>query len=223
MGNEEMANAKRQNILAAAAKVFETHGYAEATVDAVAAEAGIAKGSVYNYFSSKQELFTSVFTESMSVEEKEIVARFGQASSPVDRLMLLFDHWYERYSHHQQIGRLVLECWASAARESHDGHVGPMSTMLNDLYARWREMLTGIISQGQQQGQFLANLGPTMAASVLMGTLDGLTLQGILGVGIVVDQELLLRLKRGFLVVLGATEAAEKLVQQETTDANDPS
>ena len=69
MGDTEMAKAKRQKILAAAAKIFETYGYAEATVDAVAAEAGIAKGSVYNYFSSKQELFTSVFTESMSVEE----------------------------------------------------------------------------------------------------------------------------------------------------------
>ena len=223
MGDTEMAKAKRQKILAAAAKIFETYGYAEATVDAVAAEAGIAKGSVYNYFSSKQELFTSVFTESMSVEEKEIVARFDRASSPVDRLMLLFDHWYERYSHYQQIGRLVLECWASAARESHDGRAGPMSTMLNELYARWRETLTGIIAQGQQQGEFLPDLGSTMAASVLMATLDGLTLQGILGVGIVVDQELLLRLKRGFLVVLGATEAAEKLVQQETSDANDPS
>ena len=54
---------RREEILAAAEKVFEANGYAAATIDAVAAAAGVAKGSIYNYFKSKQDLFTQLFSE----------------------------------------------------------------------------------------------------------------------------------------------------------------
>lgn len=204
MGNTD-TNGKRQQILEAAVKVFEERGYSDATVDSVAAEAGVAKGSVYNYFSSKQDLYTAVFTKSMANEENQILGQFERAPSPVHRLLLLFDHWYELYGHHTQIGRLVLECWTSAARETQvSDDKGPMASMLNELYAKWREAISGIVVEGQAAGEFRAELEPTMAASVVMGVLDGLTLQGILGVGVSVNEEFLLRLKRGFLIVLGA-------------------
>ena len=138
-------------------------------------------------------------------EENQILGQFERAPSPVHRLLLLFDHWYELYGHHTQIGRLVLECWTSAARETQvSDDKGPMASMLNELYAKWREAISGIVVEGQAAGEFRAELEPTMAASVVMGVLDGLTLQGILGVGVSVGVEFLLRLKRGFLIVLGA-------------------
>jgi TetR/AcrR family transcriptional regulator, mexJK operon transcriptional repressor len=48
---------KRQAILAAAAAVFAREGYAQAGVDAIAAEAGAAKPTVYNHFGDKESLF----------------------------------------------------------------------------------------------------------------------------------------------------------------------
>jgi TetR/AcrR family transcriptional regulator, mexJK operon transcriptional repressor len=48
---------KRQAILAAAGEVFAREGYAQAGVDVIAAEAGVAKPTVYNHFGDKETLF----------------------------------------------------------------------------------------------------------------------------------------------------------------------
>ena len=51
---------KEQAILAAALKVFSQNGYSGASVDAVAAEARITKPTLYQYFDSKEQLFTAM-------------------------------------------------------------------------------------------------------------------------------------------------------------------
>src|SRR5580698_9110810 len=52
-------------ILAAARKVFATRGFSEATVDEIAAEAGIAKGTVYLYFSSKKDIYLAALMQGL--------------------------------------------------------------------------------------------------------------------------------------------------------------
>jgi len=48
---------KKNHIIYAAAKVFSEKGLENATVDDIAREAGIAKGSIYQYFKSRDEIF----------------------------------------------------------------------------------------------------------------------------------------------------------------------
>ena len=53
--------AKREAIVAAAIRQFAEHGYEGARVDAIAAEVGIAKGSVFAHFESKAGLFVAAY------------------------------------------------------------------------------------------------------------------------------------------------------------------
>jgi AcrR family transcriptional regulator len=53
----------RRRLLQAAAGHFARHGYEAANVNAIALEAGFAKGTIYNYFPSKRELFAEVLSE----------------------------------------------------------------------------------------------------------------------------------------------------------------
>ena len=46
----------KQKLLDAATKLFESQGYFSTTVEQITDEAGVSKGLVYNYFSSKEEL-----------------------------------------------------------------------------------------------------------------------------------------------------------------------
>lgn len=55
--HEVLSEFRCAEILAAAKKVFATRGFSDATVDEIAAEAGIAKGTVYLYFSSKKDIY----------------------------------------------------------------------------------------------------------------------------------------------------------------------
>jgi len=57
---------KRDAILRAATKVFAQHGYFQSQVADVAKVAGVAAGTVYLYFKSKDDLLVSIFERSMS-------------------------------------------------------------------------------------------------------------------------------------------------------------
>lgn len=52
--------AKRQAVIDAAERIFLDQGYANASMDGIAAEAGVSKRTVYNHFPSKQDLFQAV-------------------------------------------------------------------------------------------------------------------------------------------------------------------
>lgn len=62
-------------ILAAARKIFATKGFRDATVDDIAAEAGIAKGTVYLYYPSKKEMYLAALKQGL----EELRQRTGAA------------------------------------------------------------------------------------------------------------------------------------------------
>ncbi|WP_394618345.1 TetR/AcrR family transcriptional regulator [Lentzea sp. JNUCC 0626] len=65
---------KRRAITSAARKVFGRDGYSRAGVDAIAAEAGVSKRTLYNHFSDKEQLFLDVALEGA----REVTAEIGR-------------------------------------------------------------------------------------------------------------------------------------------------
>ena len=78
--------ARRQTILEAAAAVFAKHGLDSATIEMVAREAEVAVGTIYLYFSSRDDLFLQLTAERI----EELVARYADIQSsglaPLDEL-----------------------------------------------------------------------------------------------------------------------------------------
>ncbi len=80
---------KRERIVAAAAELFERHGYRLASISEVARRAGIAKGTVYLYFPSKGDLLLAVMMrESTSLYER-MEPILGPEQDPKERLRRL--------------------------------------------------------------------------------------------------------------------------------------
>jgi AcrR family transcriptional regulator len=204
----DKAQARRAEMLQAAGEIFAAKGYAAATVDDIAARAGVSKGTMYNYFDSKQELFLQLLTASISEDEAhsdDIIAQAGLTAR--EKLDAILDWWLGRFAQFQQIGRLVLEFWATAARE---GDQGPLSDAFTGMYARWRERLTGIFRQGDQAGEFYLPFGPEYAASLVMALLDGVQVQSILGFGTEPNETYLNAAKRAIFDSLqGSTHQAD--------------
>jgi len=195
---EETNTGRHKEILTAAERVFEASGYAQTTMDMVAAEAGISKGSIYNYFSSKQDLFRQIFAEAMAASEQKSLVILGQPISASAKIHRLLDHWFSSLGYHKRIGRLVLEFWASAARQQQ----GEMGKAFAATYALWRRRLADMIGEGVRAGEFRQDVNTTMAASLLMGVLDGIEVQSMLDLGLNVDGEFLAALKRAILIAL---------------------
>lgn len=201
------AEDRRRTILAAAAKVFDAHGYAATTVESVAEEAGIAKGSIYNYFQSKEDLFNQVFNSVVSVEFSDFWKVVKEDCPAIDKLNAVLDLWYERLEQHGRIGRLVLEFWATAARD--EQHKGEFATTFSEVYTNSRNLIASILAQGAADGEFGRQFDTPLEASLIVAILDGIQIESILQMGPKVDAELLAGLKRGILAALGGSVAAD--------------
>ena len=192
---------RRERILAAAEKVFQAHGYAAATMDAVAAEAGVAKGSIYNYFESKHDLFAQIFKKMTAGELARADELLAAPATAREKLEALLDYWSGRLEQYKRIGRLVLEFWATAAREDQQGE---LPAMFRQLYSQSRGMVAAILAEGAKSGEFSRQFDSPVAASLILAMLDGIEVQAILDMGITLDGEFLAAMKRSILAALTA-------------------
>jgi AcrR family transcriptional regulator len=71
---KERQERTREQLVAAASRVFARRGYHQATVEEIAAEAGFSTGAVYSNFSGKEELFLSLADRQVSERVAEIEA-----------------------------------------------------------------------------------------------------------------------------------------------------
>lgn len=192
---------RRQEILKAATVVFEAHGYGQTTVDAVAAEAKISKGSIYNYFPSKHDLFFEVFREAVQPDEQYVEDLIARDIPATDKLCLYVDHWFANIERYKSIGGLFLEFWANIAR---DQNRGDLTANFLELDAGWREQLARIVTQGQASGEFVFAGTVESMAMFVNATLDGITLHAIIDAGPELDPSVPETIKRGLLANLSA-------------------
>jgi AcrR family transcriptional regulator len=89
--------ARPQELLAAALDLFVERGFAATRLDDVAARAGVSKGTLYLYFTSKEELFKAVVRENVLPvlgEAEEIIDRYQGHSAALFQEIIL--GWWER-------------------------------------------------------------------------------------------------------------------------------
>ena len=87
---EAIRESSRNAILQAALRLFAERGYHATTIEAIAREAGIAKGLVYNYFVSKHELLRQLVL--LGVREfEDLLPELLRTADPVERLHVLFE------------------------------------------------------------------------------------------------------------------------------------
>src|ERR1700761_9133505 len=85
------ATTTRQRLLRAAQDLIEEGGYGAASVIAIAERAGVAGGTLYRHFASKEELFVELFRDVCGGEERAMIAAWeSSAAAPaVERLELV--------------------------------------------------------------------------------------------------------------------------------------
>lgn len=172
--------ARAQAILAAAARVFARRGLESCTMDEIAREAGVAKGTLYLYFPSKQELFLAVFdlfgrgliAEGAALMDSE---EFARAPFAV-RLPALLDNLFDWDEAFLELIPLWMEFWAAAG----SGELRErLATEFRELYVEVRALIAGMIERGQASGELRADLDAPAHAAVIAGALDGVMLQAI--------------------------------------------
>jgi AcrR family transcriptional regulator len=118
----ERKAATRARLLEAAARVYARSGFAGATLDEVAADAGFTKGAVYAHFGSKENLLMALLQEHLMGQIAEQLELFNRERSDRERPMWQrpiagSDSWMRSLSVDPDPFRLFVELWSYAQRD----------------------------------------------------------------------------------------------------------
>jgi AcrR family transcriptional regulator len=160
---------RRYEILSAAKNVFSRNGFHATTVGDIAREAGLAYGSVYQYFDSKEDLFHALMSVEADALRAHVVAAINASR----------DQPEESWKPLRAIVRATLEFFEADAATTtlllRDAYVlgGSFEKHLGKIYERFLEEMEGQMADAQPHGRVLG-APPRLVAfsiSVLIGQL----------------------------------------------------
>ena len=163
---------KREAILQAAIDIFAERGFFGAQVADIARVAGVAAGTVYLYFRSKDDLLISVFERTMRDGLVEGRAAVADIHDPCERLRRVARLHLARLGRNRSLA-VVFQV---ELRQSTKFMQRFSATLLRDYLG----LLRAAIVDGQAEGVFRADLNPTTTAKALFGALDEMATNWIL-------------------------------------------
>lgn len=86
--NVERGQATRAHLIEVATRLFATHGYDGTSIEAVLAESGVSRGSLYHHFPGKEALYLAVFEVLGDRLGADMTAALQHAADPVDMLRI---------------------------------------------------------------------------------------------------------------------------------------
>ena len=163
---------KRERILDAAERVFARAGFFSARVSEIAKEAGVADGTIYLYFKSKDDLLISLFESRMEAVNQMLAEAVAAETSPRAKL-LAFVYAYLDLVRRQPS---VAEVLTIELRQSSKF----MKSFSNPRFADFLRLLGSVIAEGQAAGELAADVPAPIVARMIFGILDELALAWLL-------------------------------------------
>ena len=163
---------KREAILRAAIRVFANNGYFNSKVADIARAAGVADGTVYLYFKSKEEILHSVFDKSMEEAIADGRKRLEAVSDPREKLRRIAQLHLERLGADRDL--------AVVFQVELRGSTKFMAEFSAAGFAEYLGLIRSTIEEGQRAGVFRSELKSKVMAKILFGALDEMATNWIL-------------------------------------------
>lgn len=169
---------KKQEIIQAALQVFSRYGFAKTKMIDVANAAGIGKGTIYEYFRSKEEIFAESFLYMMKKSDIMLEEALSKTDNPEQKLRAIVDIWLIHFL--EEAGdfmAIMMDFWAEGIRTKNEKILQIID--LKGLYHQYRQLIDDVLQEGVQRSVF-REINTMTFSSVMIAALDGLMLQWIL-------------------------------------------
>jgi TetR/AcrR family fatty acid metabolism transcriptional regulator len=151
---------KKMRILQAAVKVFSDKGFHEAKMEKIAEAADVGKGTVYEYFKSKEELFVEMFKSGSEYYMRKVKDEIDTACCAEEKLFKVMEIHFNFMRENRDLARLIMQ-------EHHQ-----TGKYMQEWGHRQREgkikLLTDIIIEGVEKKEFKTS-DPNITASLIFG------------------------------------------------------
>jgi AcrR family transcriptional regulator len=171
----QLKTAKKNQIIEAASAVFAQKGFARTTIAEVATQAGIGKGTVYEYFKSKEDLYFAVFEWFMAQTGSAVMVSIATLKgTAAEKLKAVSTSLMNSWDEMQDIFALFMEFWSASASPQNQPR---FKQVFKNGYGEFRGIVAALITEGIEHQEFRADIQVAPVAAALVGTWDALLLQ----------------------------------------------
>lgn len=164
---------KRERILEAAVRVFAKKGFYATRVSEVAKAAGVADGTIYLYFKSKDELLVSLFEDRVERLLAYLETELPGEARATDKLRRIIELQLGLLEGERDLAEVVTVIIRQSTKL--------MKEYAAPKFMAYLDAIAHVISEGQASGELRGDVSPHLAARAIFGALDGITMTWALG------------------------------------------
>ncbi|MBC8464014.1 MAG: TetR/AcrR family transcriptional regulator [Deltaproteobacteria bacterium] len=172
---------KEKAIARAALRLFSNKGYAATSVSQIARSAGIGKGTIYEYFETKEDLFLAAARLWMTLFEQEFASRIQEIENPIECLKALGERMTELVDPlDPAIARMSVEILRQGILKN--GIISKRRHAMKNMMSGMRRLVEGILLDGISKGIFKPEIAKDAEKIAInfLGYLDGIGLHSIM-------------------------------------------
>jgi AcrR family transcriptional regulator len=165
MGTVERRQREREqryeDILGAAKSIFFSKGFTETTMDDIANEAELSKGTLYLYFKNKEDLAHAIMYESFKILKEKIESALragGSGMEKIRRIVSIIPEYYTDHADYFEFARNIDYKITSQAEESN------MAAQCMRIIDEIIDMLIGVLQDGKEDGTVRGDIEPEKMA-----------------------------------------------------------
>ncbi len=151
---------KKGRILVAAMDIFGERPYDQVKIEDIAERAGVGKGTIYEYFVSKEELFAAILEAGFNEYFMALVAAAVPSLSATAKLKAVFGRHLSFISQHAAAARIILSERPASRSEIHEAMV--------NRYMRLGRFLEELLQEGMTAGEF-RSVDTAIVAQAIIG------------------------------------------------------
>jgi TetR/AcrR family fatty acid metabolism transcriptional regulator len=163
---------KRETILSAAQEIFASKGYHGARTAEIAVAAGVSEGTLYNYFTSRDEIFASLFESRWQHFIDRVRRRIDRLDDPSDQLKAIFSEALKLFRLNKALAQMFL-------LENTPGSLFLNSAVAHRV-ADFLDIIAAILDEGKRRGVYHPDLDTRTARMVIYGTVQGILLSRVI-------------------------------------------
>ncbi len=167
---------KRTQILHSAIEIFAKKGLERGKIADIAQHAGIGKGTIYEYFKSKDEIFSAIENLFVNDTIAQVNRLVNSNKSPTEKIEEIVNH---SINMHEVMGDTILivsEMWAQHSRGQWHGH---KNSIFADMYSSYHKVIKEILTSGIKIGEF-REMNKDGVATMLLALIDGMIWQDVI-------------------------------------------
>lgn len=163
---------KRNLILDAALKTFVKRGYNDTKVAEIAAEANVAEGTLYNYFSSKEEILLALFDEKWKKIIDEIKLKINTLDDPNEKLKAIFKLIIKIIRKDRDLAEIFLIDMKQSNLFLNNYTINRVIEFIN--------IIEEVLKEGKRKGIYKKNLDTRVAKMIIFGAAQGILMSWLL-------------------------------------------